>query len=89
LKQQMEESLEGFEEKKVEAFAYQSHILKRYVPEVAYQNIVAQIEDGDSQANQSMQAIEFLLTGLTRKTKLEILGRRLSHKLTKIREKLK
>lgn len=88
LKQQMADSLEIFDDKKVEAVDYQSHVLKRYAPEVAYQNIVAQIEDGDRQANQSMQAIEFLLTGVTRKTKLEILGRKLSQFLTRIRQRM-
>lgn len=88
LKQQMADSLEIFDDKKIEAVDYQSHVLKRYAPEVAYQNIVAQIEDGDRQANQSIQAIEFLLTGVTRKTKLEILGRKLSQFLTRIRQRM-
>ncbi|HFI0234604.1 TPA: glycosyltransferase family 4 protein [Streptococcus suis] len=89
LSEMMRDSLVEFKQLRSEAETLKMRVSTRYIPEVTYKNILNKIEENNARTNESISAIDFLLTTNTKKTKLEILGRRLSHKLTKIREKLK
>lgn len=89
LSDQMQKTLANFYELKENSLRLKEKIRVGYNPELAYQEILKFIVDEDIEINSNLDTIDFLLTTSTRKTKLEVLGRKISHKLTNIRHKFR
>lgn len=88
LSERLNQAASSFEQIKEEANYLKENLYDKYTPEIAYQSILEKIERDNAKFTGSLQAIEFLLTTDGHRTKLENWGRRLSHYLTKLRQKI-
>lgn len=81
-------ALGNVEALKLDAILFQKKVAEKYTPEMSYQSIIKSIEEQEELSSSLLQAVDFLLLSHQRRSKLELLGRKTSQILTRLRQKI-